>query len=165
MVAVGPSENLGMGCCVLHIITPRVDVIWPVALFCTISSGSAAVEVPPPILLLFFYWVHFSLLTWRSLQGSEKGKNRHSWSGNQSSSNWTLLLKQSVCIATSSDGLPYCCWTYSAQSTRLHLGLCCTWHWGLDPSHSGMLLVLLSGHSGMLLVLLSGQSRWPQVQQ
>ena len=101
---------------------------------------------------LFYYCVHCSLPTRRSLQGSGKGKVHHSWSGNQSSSNWTLLLRQSFCIATCSDGLPFCCCAYSAQSTRLHLGICCTWPWGHDPSHSGMLLVLLSG-----------QSRWPQV--
>ena len=94
----------------------------------------------------------YSLPTRRSLQDSGKGKVHHSWSGNQSSSNWTLLLRQSFCIATSSDGLPFCCCAYSAQSTRLHLGICCTWHWGHDPSHSGMLLFFLSG-----------QNRWPQV--
>ena len=50
---IGSSENPGMGCYVLHITTPLVDMFWPVALFCTISSGSAAVEVPHLLM-----WLH-----------------------------------------------------------------------------------------------------------
>ena len=59
VVAVGSSENPGMRCSVIHITIPVVDVICPVALLCTISSGSAAVEVPDPILLFItVYTVH-----------------------------------------------------------------------------------------------------------
>ena len=67
---------------------------------------------------------------------------------NHSIGNWTLLLGQSVCIATSSDSLPCSYCVYSV----LHLGICYMWHGGHHPSHSGMLLFFLSG-----------QSRWPQV--
>ena len=50
VVTVGSSENPGMRCYVVHIAIPLVDVICPVAMFCAISAGYAAVEVPPPIL-------------------------------------------------------------------------------------------------------------------
>ena len=114
-----------------------------------LRSSRSSTSYPPS-----YYCVHCSFPIRHSLQGSGKGMVHHNWSGNQSSSNWTLLLGQSVCIATSSDGLLYGCCVYSALSIRLHHGTCCTRHWGHHQSHSGMLLVLLSGHS-----------RRPQVQQ
>ena len=59
MVAEGSSENPGMRCSVVHITIPVVDVICPVALFCAISTGYAAVEVPLPILpFITVYTVH-----------------------------------------------------------------------------------------------------------
>ena len=59
MVAVGSSKNPGMRCSVVHITIPVVDVICPVALFCTMSAGYAAVEVPPPILpFITVYTIH-----------------------------------------------------------------------------------------------------------
>ena len=60
MVAVGSSENPGMRCSVIHITIPVVDVICPVAMFCAISVGSAAVEVPPPILSFITVYTIYS---------------------------------------------------------------------------------------------------------
>ena len=59
VVAEGSSKYPGMRCSVVHITTPVVDVICPVALFCTISAGCATVEVSPPILqFLTVFTVH-----------------------------------------------------------------------------------------------------------
>ena len=122
--------------------------------WCNLTNNSALYDIHeqyssrtstfcPP----FCYYECYALLTWHNLLDTGSTIVGHNYSRNQSSSNWTLLLRQLVCTATTTYDLPYDCCVYSALSARLHRSVCCTWQWGDHPSHSGIVLVLLSQHS------------------
>jgi len=142
LVAVRSSDNLVMRCCVPHITVPVVDEIWPRTVLCTIFVNNTAVELQNSVLLFIimnakhswhdiFCWALEEELLVIMVHVASLVALRH-WSIDNSFS-----LPQPLTVS-----LWLLC--YFALCTRLHHDICCIWHGGDHPSHSGMLLVLLS---------------------